>query len=132
MLTTVYRIENKDGYGPYTSMECFPALRKMRDKHNANLNRWPTACSTYILNALVRAKLAFSDCCCGFTSLRQLTEWFDSDDLGVLFDCNFRLAMYEVESAFIVYTEEQILFIRKQADLVCFMDIVDIYDLIKE
>ena len=105
MLSTVYRIEDSTGYGPYclSYNEEPVCMTAMIDYHNCihptpkrdtMIGRWHNEINESY----------------GFVSLRQLLNWFTFDNLHMLADCGFFIVQFKAEIT--AKSEHQVLYDR--------------------
>lgn len=85
-----YRVENKDGKGPYTNGKyCYSISRigwntkQHSPKHN---NHGPMECEDLKDVELDKETMIF-----GFTTLKQLESWFTATELVNLYDEGFKI-----------------------------------------
>lgn len=101
--TTVYRIENSAGYGPYSSD--WPGQQDLHRAHEGCVSHpGPRAEG---ISMLGEAKYF------GFTSLADLDTWFDGFTHRLL-EAGYNIVSYVVESSGVFHGEHQVAFNRSQ------------------
>lgn len=105
MTTTIYRVEDRDGNGPFSSKikeidEMMDLLEKYDDYitypnpfHDPEINRLPK-------------KNEF----CGFSSMEQMIYWFEEEDIKKLRDFGFRFIKITIKDSHVTYGSIQTLF----------------------
>ena len=95
----VFRIQNEDGYGPYTCLFNFDFVKELKDmynKHSVNntsnsfRDLWPTAYADCQEGWL-------KDHRCGFINEAQLFNWFSEEELKMLKSHGFDLVILDKE-----------------------------------
>lgn len=113
----VYRVENCDGRGPYTSGR---DLREMTVSHNSNLAAYPVFYRDINIDYSEARK-----CHCGFISINQLLQWFDGF-YTLLSNNGFKVTIWEVEEEFVKIGKKQLCFRKEQSVLVEIREFIDL------
>ena len=100
----VYRVENKEGHGPYRATGV--CSYDWGDEPHNGSNMHPTPTEDEIPEAIV----VKGDCICGFESIEQLEQWFSPTELRILNDLGF--IPVKIESHTVHYGYHQIMFTR--------------------
>ena len=106
----VFRVENKNGYGPYrnpnqTAKFWLRMNSHVRSKGRDNVP--PPWADIQAWDNLTDDEQ--SNFCFGFTSLNQLKDWFNDVLLG-LFKEGYRIKKYEVDEGDILFGQKQVAF----------------------
>lgn len=83
----IYRLEDKNGSGPYADFELLCL------KHNSNLKKWPSA-----PNDIINFNW---DMLCGCTSLTKLREWFSREFIRAAVKRGFKITYYEIDRRYV-------------------------------
>ena len=81
----IYRVENKEGDGPYTSFDAPFEVYYLTSKHYDELHPGPYQEGWGRIS---------SDCLFGFKDLEQLKKWFTYDERQILSKYGWRIAIY--------------------------------------
>jgi hypothetical protein len=104
----VYRIEHNDiGKGPYRSE--LPICRKLGDKHIGP--NWPQVSLSTFMKVKKKGRTFF-----GFSSLRELMNWFSEDEILELYDNGFCITVYKVHKKFVSKDFKQCCFVITESD----------------
>lgn len=104
-MTTIYRIETFDGYGPYRLgkiINTSPTFnRPMPFDDGIPIKATPSVNPTFF---------------CGFDSLDKLLQWFDSlNDLITLKQKEYFVAIYECPEEMVHRGQRQLVFVKNKA-----------------
>lgn len=111
----VYRVENREGYGPYQGGHAF-AFR-----HHNNRHTHPTPVHekcrrfSYILDDM---DVDIEDVRHGFASLSHYQQWFNPVDRRKLEQLDYRLVKYKVPIRYAHILQKQVQFIDEYAEKV--------------
>lgn len=98
----VYRVQNKEGYGPYVNAT-HPNCEQVLQRHGADYCKWPIP----DMDGLDIRENRF---CC-FVSLRQLHNWFSTDDLDLLSEAGYEIELFEADVCGV--SDKQALYVRR-------------------
>ena len=101
----VYRIENKRGQGPYCSNHKYQDW--LCDRHS-DIEKHPSPVEDGIYEWTKSHK-------CGFSSLKKLKAWFNTEELKALYAAKFDIVRYEVDKKDVLVGQKQVMFNRRKA-----------------
>ena len=104
----IYRIENKRGQGPYCSKHKDQALRNWLCSRHFDAEKHPAPDDDGIDDWTRSHK-------CGFSSLKKLKAWFNTEELNVLYEAKFDIVKYEVDKKDVLVGKKQVMFNRRKA-----------------
>lgn len=100
----IYRVENSDGYGPYTIPIKKQNLEKMTHEHDFDSGNHPTPQTEGFRPRPLSTSLR-----CGFSSIEQLKDWF-SVWLNPLFENGFYICKISIEENDTSILKKQVVF----------------------
>ena len=121
----VYRIEDKNGTGPYQgkTRSADSWFNKTICNHNADKRPGPWQCCTLReIDEKHLKKYSFA-----FSTIKQLERWFTKTDRELLHNNGYRIAIYKVPKEFHIKATNQCIFIKEKSDLVEKIDIKEYY-----
>ena len=121
----IYRVENKQGTGPYTSSYLDdPILGEMLNKHNEDLGQFP--CRTEDFGIYIDSTLHF-----GFDSIAATIRWFGGH-FDALTEAGYHVSEYEVDdgSVLVGKSGRQVVFPLHDADRVRSMPMKKLLDFV--
>lgn len=102
---TIYRVCNDDNEGCYTNLAACCEQSDMVDRHSYNdMANHPSAYEDGFADILE------DDQYFGFKDLNQLTDWFDEDELYMLYDNGFKIWVVECDIDDVVFLGKQVIF----------------------
>lgn len=94
---TIWRVQNKHGYGPYNQSFEGNILLTLMDTEDGKYVKKPHPQEDTVLNTIFQ-KSADQEYLYGFSSIEQFEKWFESEDIKqTLHDNGFYLASYEID-----------------------------------
>ena len=90
----IWRIQNKDGIGPYSvaTTEKSPAVNEMQNNHNMKLDVYPSTYSDIGIKRCPSKRELH-----GFINESQMRNWFSEDDFQVLSEDGFEVVVMDGE-----------------------------------
>lgn len=120
----VYRLETLEGVGVYTAREIYPMLTRILNEYVELPNHPGPFTDKGLRNIFFKCDefLAFNF---GFSSLRQLRDWFSNrEDRQLIAECGINCVVYEVEDEHFHLGERQCVFKKSHAKKVGTVDFV--------
>jgi hypothetical protein len=111
MKITVFRIEGENKNGPYSKYFSWKHQDHGDDNH-------PTPKEEVFVEGdlnLLEQMQSGSCIHCAFKDLKQMKDWFNSDELEAMSKNNFRLKTYEVDKKDCCFFQKQLIFNRANA-----------------
>ena len=94
---TIWRVQNKHGYGPYNQSFEGNILLTLMDAEGGKYVKKPHPQKDEVLNTIFRNAVE-QEYIYGFSSIEQFEKWFESEDIKqTLHDNGFYLANYEID-----------------------------------
>ena len=120
----VYRLETLEGVGVYTAREIYPMLTRILNEY-VSLPNHP---GPFTDSGLRSSSFRFGELLefnFGFSSLRQLRDWFfNRADRQLISECGIVCAVYEVEDEHFHLGERQCVFKKSHAKKVEIVDFI--------
>ena len=123
-MKTIYRLETPEGVGVYTARELYPMLCRVLSEYCELPNHPGPFTDKRLKNLFLQwgELLAFNF---GFSSLRQLKDWFfNREDRQLISECGIVCVVYEVEDGHFHEGEKQCVFKKRHAKKVGTVDFV--------
>jgi len=117
--TTVFRIEDCNGVGPYQNKNVRMTQWATHDHNNSPATPHESLWAEWTRGATYRY---------GFISVQHLLHWFNIDELLTLNNLGFKVAIYECDSDRIVATAHQAVFDAHKANRLGKLNIEDMID----
>ncbi len=114
-MATIYRVENKNGDGPYWSsrknmgMDVETDIEMLTHNFDENTNKWPNLCHDKGLNR--SSSIPNDGEFCGFISMAQLIRWFRPKLLDGLLKAGYSIVC--IDGEIVAQSKKQVIFIRK-------------------
>lgn len=121
----VYRIEDKNGTGPYQGKTSAADswFKKSICNHNAEKRPGPWGCNALReMNEEHLKKYSFA-----FSTIKQLERWFTKTDRELLHNNGYRIAIYKVPKEYYIKATNQCIFIKEKSVLFKKIDIKEYY-----
>jgi hypothetical protein len=125
----IFRVENSDQHGPYRSeiVDQVPALKAMMLRHDKESEAHPFVFQDRLVRINKSLDVTNEDDAFrlvdfmrgiyffGFSSIKQLRDWFTEDELVLLQNNNFNLTVYTVSKDELVVMAKQVIFKKSSA-----------------
>lgn len=111
-LVKIYRVEARDGDGPYRGQGNSANLQYKLCRHSTRTGR-PTPCIDGI--DPYGSDRPFSEYYFGFTHVDKLKEWFKGSRTALRED-GYKMAVYEVDISDVLFGKKQAAFVKKLAN----------------
>lgn len=111
-LVKIYRVEGRDGNGPYRGIENTTNLQNKLVKHNSQTGRPSPQLDGINPSGLERP---VSEYYFGFTHVDRLKEWFKGSRAALRED-GYKMAVYEVDVSDVLFGKKQAAFVKKLAN----------------
>lgn len=118
-LVKIYRVEGRDGNGPYRGQENSTNLQYKLCRHNFRTGRPSPHLDGINPSGLDRP---VSEYYFGFTHVDKLKEWFKGSRTALRED-GYKMAVYEVDISDVLFGKKQAAFVKKLANPVKTMKI---------
>jgi len=110
---TIYRIQNKDGYGPYRGPHCTDEWSDRPNIHRRDLdNKHPPPFNETWKNLILDWESNIKDLFFGFKDIKQLKNWFNEKELDNLKDLGYDIIKLELHEQQVWYGQHQVAFER--------------------
>lgn len=120
----VYRLETPEGVGVYTAREIYPMLTRILNEYVELPNHPGPFTDKGLKNLFLQYDELFAFNF-GFSSLRQLKDWFfNREDRQLIAECGIVCAVYEVEDEHFHLGERQCVFKKRHAKKVGQVDFI--------
>lgn len=118
----VYRIEDKNGTGPYQGKTSADNswLNKSICNHNADKRPGPWQCTKIREMDMDYLKKHYF----GFSTIKQLERWFTKTDRELLHNNGYRIAIYKVPKEYYMKATNQCVFIKEYSTLIKNIDLI--------
>jgi hypothetical protein len=101
----VWRVENDDGFGPYSNRATWSETRPILCSHQGDYVNHPTPYTDSEIGRIPEPQES-----CGFISEEQMRQWFTEDELKKLAELGFQVK--QVQGTITAIGKKQVLFIK--------------------
>ena len=127
----IYRIEHlsiknpRTGLfvGPYYNGDTHSSYFEIHGTPDYDRHPAPEDIDTLTIKLMEKNFSRLSDFCFGFSTVSQLEDWFNHDELNTLRDKSFKLSVYSVDCDDIIETDKQVLFKPDSASIIHRIDL---------